>query len=167
MNPAELFHHETDTVQLAPGEFLYRKGDKADKMYVLLQGKIDIRVGDYVKTERKGAIIGEASLIEGRPRAANAVAKSACRLAQIDRKRFDFLVREHPHFAIHVMKSLVGHLRYVIFSKPGSGAGSVTKSLSGSRSGTKSASKQGGRGGSKYPSKAHTKKANRPNRKQL
>ena len=58
MNPAELFRQETNTVQLAPGEFLYRKGDKADKMYVLLKGKIDIKVGDYVKTARKGALIG-------------------------------------------------------------------------------------------------------------
>ena len=118
MNPAELFRQETNTVQLAPGEFLYREGDKADKMYVLLEGEIDIRVGDYIKTAREGALVGEAALIESRPRAANAVAKSACRLAQIDQQRFDFLVQQHPYFARHVMKSLVDHLRYVIFSKP-------------------------------------------------
>ena len=117
MNPAELFRQETNTVQLAPGEFLYRKGDKADKMYVLLEGEIDIRVGDYTKTAREGALIGEASLIEDRPSAANVVTKSNCRLVEIDRQRFDFLVQQHPHFAIHVMKSLVDHLRYVIFSK--------------------------------------------------
>ena len=118
MNPAELFRQETNTVQLAPGEFLYREGDKADKMYVLLEGEIDIRVGDYVKTAREGALIGEAALIEDTPRAANVVAKSTCRLAQIDPQRFDFLVQQHPYFARHVMKSLVDHLRYVIFSKP-------------------------------------------------
>ena len=117
MNPAELFRQETNTVQLAPGEFLFREGDKADKMYVLLEGEIDIRVGDYIKTGREGALIGEAAFIEDRPRAANIVAKSTCRLAQIDRQRFDFLVQQHPHFATHVMKSLVDHLRYVIFSK--------------------------------------------------
>jgi len=122
MNAAELFRQETNTVQLAPGEFLYREGDKADNMYVLLEGEIEIRIGDYVKTEREGALIGEAALVEDRPRAANAVAKSACRLAQIDRQRFDFLVQEHPHFARHVMKSLVDHLRYVIFSKPSGGS---------------------------------------------
>ena len=98
MNPAELFRRETNTLELAPGEFLYREGDKADKMYVLLEGEIDIRVGDYVKTARKGAIVGEAAVIEDRPRAANAVAKSACRLAQIDRQRFDFLVQQPPAF---------------------------------------------------------------------
>jgi len=114
MNPVELFSQETDTVQLTPGEFLYREGDKADKMYVLLEGEIDVRVGNSVKTVREGAVIGEAALIEDRPRAANAVAKSACRLAQIDQQRFDFLVQQHPHFATYVMKSLFDHLRFVI-----------------------------------------------------
>ena len=84
---------------------------------VLLEGEIDIRVGDYMKTVREGALIGEAALIEDRPRAANVVGKSTCRLAQIDPQRFDFLVQQHPYFARHVMKSLVDHLRYVIFSK--------------------------------------------------
>jgi CRP-like cAMP-binding protein len=113
MNPADLFRNETNIVELAPGEFLYREGEKADKMYVLLEGEIDIRVGDYVKTAREGALIGEAALVEERPRVANAVAKSACRLAQIDRKRFDFLVQQHPQFATFAMKSLVDHLRHV------------------------------------------------------
>src|SRR5438477_273721 len=45
MNPAELFRQETDTLQLAPGEFLFREGEKADRMYVLLEGEIDIFFG--------------------------------------------------------------------------------------------------------------------------
>lgn len=58
MNAAELFRHETNTLKLAPGEFLYREGDKADDMYVLLEGEIDIRVGDHVKPAGEGALIG-------------------------------------------------------------------------------------------------------------
>jgi len=120
-SPSELFRQETNTVQLAPGEFLYREGDTADKMYVLLEGEIDIRVGDYVRTAKERARIGEAGLIEERPRATSAVAKSACRLAQIDRQRFDFLVQQDPRFATYVMKSLVDHLNDLIFSKPSGG----------------------------------------------
>ena len=41
MNPAELFRKESNTVQLAPGDFLFREGEKGDKMYVLLEGEIE------------------------------------------------------------------------------------------------------------------------------
>jgi len=114
MNPADLFRQDTDTVQLVPGDFLFHEGDKRDKMYVLLEGEMDIRLGDYVvETAKEGALIGEMALIDDSPRAANAVAKSACRLASIDQRRFDFLVQQHPHFARHVMRELANRLRHM------------------------------------------------------
>ena len=59
MNPAELFRQAADAFQLAPGDFLFREGDKRDKMYVLLEGEMDIRLGDYVfETAGAGALIG-------------------------------------------------------------------------------------------------------------
>ena len=48
MNPAELFRQESEALQLVPGDFLFREGDNGDKMYVLLEGEMDIRLGDYV-----------------------------------------------------------------------------------------------------------------------
>jgi CRP-like cAMP-binding protein len=69
MNPAELFRQETNTVKLAPGDFLYREGERGDKMYVLLEGEIDVRLGNcVVETAREGALIGEIALIENSPR---------------------------------------------------------------------------------------------------
>ena len=38
MNPAELFRQESNTVQLAPGDFLFREGETGDK-YVRLVGR--------------------------------------------------------------------------------------------------------------------------------
>jgi CRP/FNR family transcriptional regulator, cyclic AMP receptor protein len=112
VNPAELFRQETDTVQLAPGDILFREGDKRDKMYVVLEGEMDVRLGDYVvETAGTGALIGEMALIDASPRAANAVAKTACRLVPIDERRFHFLIQQHPHFATHVMKELAARLR--------------------------------------------------------
>ena len=114
MNPAELFRKETDTLQLAPGDFLFREGDKGDKMYVLLEREIDISLGDFVlEAAGPGALIGEMALIDDTPRTANAVAKTVCRLAQIDRRRFHFLVQQTPHFATHVMKTLADRLRHM------------------------------------------------------
>ena len=114
MNPAELFRKESDTLQLAPGDFLFHEGDNGDKMYVLLEGEMEILLGDLVlETARPGALIGEMALIDESQRTANAVAKAACRLAQIDRRRFHFLVQQTPHFATHVMKTLADRLRHM------------------------------------------------------
>jgi CRP/FNR family cyclic AMP-dependent transcriptional regulator len=114
MNPADLFRQDADALQLAPGDFLFREGDKRDKMYVLLEGEMDIRLGDYVvETARRGALIGEMALIDDSPRAANAVAKAPCRLATIDKRRFHFLIQQHPQFATHVMKELADRLRHM------------------------------------------------------
>ena len=112
MNPRELFRQETDMLQLAPGDFLFREGDSGDRMYVLLEGEIEVFLGDLVlETAEPDMVIGEMALIDDGPRMANAVAKTACRLAQIDRRRFYFLVQQCPHFATHVMKTLADRLR--------------------------------------------------------
>ena len=101
-------------VRLAPGDFLFRDGETGDRMYVLLEGEIDIFLGDFVlETAGPGSLLGEMALIEDTPRTANAVAKSPAKLAQIDRRRFHFLVQQTPHFATHVMKTLADRLRHM------------------------------------------------------
>ncbi len=114
MNPANLFDQDADALQLAPGDFLFREGDKCDEMYVLLEGEMDILLGDYVvETAGAGALIGVISLLDDSPRPANAVAKTPCRLATIDQRRFHFLIQQHPQFATHVMKELADRLRHM------------------------------------------------------
>jgi CRP/FNR family cyclic AMP-dependent transcriptional regulator len=114
VNPAELFRQETDALQLAPGDSLFREGEKGEKMYVLLEGEMDILLGDFVlETVGQGALIGEMALIDDNPRTASVVAKTSCRLAEIDRRRFHFLVQQTPHFATHVMKTLADRLRHM------------------------------------------------------
>jgi len=114
MNPGELFRQETDALQLAAGDFLFQEGEKGDKMYVLLEGEIDIFLGDFVlETAVPGFLIGETALIDDALRTANAVAKTSSKLAQIDRRRFHVLVQQTPHFATHVMKILADRLRHM------------------------------------------------------
>ena len=114
MNPAELFRQETGALQLAPGDSLFREGEKGEKMYVLLEGEMEILLGDFVlETVQQGALIGEMALIDDSPRTASVVAKTPCRLAEIDRRRFHFLVQQTPHFATHVMKTLADRLRHM------------------------------------------------------
>ncbi|MGB8355418.1 MAG: cyclic nucleotide-binding domain-containing protein [Chthoniobacteraceae bacterium] len=112
MNPADLFSRDTDTVNLATGETLFREGDVGDKMYVLLEGTMDVTIaGKVVETAEPGALLGEIALIESSPRSATIVAASPCRLAQVDQRRFHFMVQQTPFFATHVMHVLAGRLR--------------------------------------------------------
>jgi CRP-like cAMP-binding protein len=114
VNPAELFRQEAGALQLAPGEFLFKEGEKGEKMFVLLEGEMDILLGEFVlETVKSGALIGEMALIDDSPRTASVVAKTPSRLAEIDRRRFHFLVQQTPHFATHVMKTLANRLRHM------------------------------------------------------
>jgi|ERR1043165_8180034 CRP-like cAMP-binding protein len=112
MNPADLFRQDSDTLNLNAGEALFNAGDKGSEMYVLLEGRLEIKVGDLVVEESSaGAMVGEMSLIDDSPRTATVIAKEPCRLARINLRRFHFLVQQNPFFASHVMKIMVGRLR--------------------------------------------------------
>ncbi len=45
-NPAEMLRSASDSFRLSPGEVLFREGDAGDRMYVLLEGRMDILIGD-------------------------------------------------------------------------------------------------------------------------
>jgi CRP/FNR family cyclic AMP-dependent transcriptional regulator len=75
---------------------------------------MEILLGDFVlETAKSGTLIGEMALIDDSPRTATARAKTPCRLAEIDPRRFHFLVQQTPHFATHVMKMLADRLRHM------------------------------------------------------
>jgi CRP/FNR family cyclic AMP-dependent transcriptional regulator len=112
MNPAELFRQDSDPLALDAGQALFKAGDAASEMYVLLEGQAEIRVGDTVlEIARPGALLGEMAMIEHAPRAATVLAGAPCKFARISHHRFTFLIQQNPFFAIHVMKVLVDRLR--------------------------------------------------------
>jgi CRP-like cAMP-binding protein len=123
MNPADLFSRETNTVNLAPGDTLFKAGDPGDAMFVLLEGSMVVMVGDkVVENSTRGAIVGEMALIDQSPRGATVVARESSRLAKIDQRRFLHLIQLNPFFATHVMKVLADRLRQMnqlLEQKPG------------------------------------------------
>ena len=112
MNPADLFRHEKETVNLAPGDVLFRAGDAGKDMYVLIEGALEVQVGDkVVESAIPGAMVGEMALIDDSPRTATVVATAPSKLVPINLRRFHFLVQQNPFFASHVMKVMVERLR--------------------------------------------------------
>src|SRR5262249_31122021 len=111
-NFLNLFANETNTVTLAPGEALFRKGDTGHQMFVVKSGEIQIVDGNHVfETVPPGGIFGEMALISKDPRSATAKSTSQSVVIPVDEKRFLYMVQQTPMFALRVMDVMSSRLR--------------------------------------------------------
>src|SRR5215471_14020441 len=102
-----LVRHETSVVALVPGQYLFRKGEPAEAMYVVKTGELQIGDGNVVfETVRTGGIVGEMALVDDLPRSASVKAVTPCELVAIDQRRFLFMIQQTPFFAVRVMRVL-------------------------------------------------------------
>ena len=112
MNTLELFRNESSVDGYSPGQVIFKEGDAADRMYVVKDGEVEVRIGDQVVgVMQAGDLLGEMALVDTSPRSATAVARTECRLVPIDQRRFTFLVQQTPFFSLHVMRVLADRLR--------------------------------------------------------
>jgi CRP/FNR family cyclic AMP-dependent transcriptional regulator len=94
------------------GERLFSAGDAGDQMFLVLEGKVNVLVGEkIVATIGLHGIVGEMALVDLEPRSATAVVSDAGEVALINRDTFLELVREQPSFALYVMGILAKRLR--------------------------------------------------------
>jgi CRP/FNR family transcriptional regulator, cyclic AMP receptor protein len=107
-----LFRHASDATSIPAGNVVLQAGQPGDVMYVVVEGDVEIRLGDRV-LERvgPGGFFGEMALVDHSPRSATAVAVTAARVVAIDEKRFLRMLQDTPGFALEVMRSLVHRLR--------------------------------------------------------
>ena len=105
MDLRSLFRNAKDVQDYPAGTVVFAEGEPGDVMYVVLDGEVEIRAGhQVVGVVESGDLIGEMALIDSKPRSATAVAKSDCRLAAVDEKRFLFMVQQTPFFSLHVLR---------------------------------------------------------------
>lgn len=97
---------------LKAGEVLFREGDEGRHMYLVVEGRIDVKVGGMI-VENVGpqGVVGEMALIDGGPRSATAVARVDTGLAEVDRDVFLAIVGASPAFSLYVMKLMAGRIR--------------------------------------------------------
>lgn len=96
----ELLPH-LDSRLLPGGEILFRAGESADAMYVVLSGRLRIslerRGADRAIRELSiGEIVGELALLTGEPRSATVRAIRDTELARLSRTAFDAVRQNHP-----------------------------------------------------------------------
>ena len=93
------------------GEVVYHKGEMAQQMYVILNGRIRMYVGpeaqgDWAEELGKGDFFGEGSLLEPISRIHTAVALEDSEVVAISRGTFLRMIRQNPEVSVKMMQRL-------------------------------------------------------------
>lgn len=93
------------------GEVIFRKGEMAQQMYIVLSGKVRLYVseepkGEWIEELGKGDFFGEGSLLEALPRPHTALALEDSDLIAINRGTFLRMIRQNPEVSVKMMQRL-------------------------------------------------------------
>ncbi len=101
-------------VTFEKGKTILREGEPGLALLLILDGKVEVqKKGKLLATLGKGRFFGEMTVIDDKPRSADAVAVAETRCFGLTAWSFAGLVRTYPEIALAVMKELVRRLREV------------------------------------------------------
>jgi transposase len=79
-----------------PGEHILRQGDRADAVYFIASGAVEVQLSGQHIQLGSGAFFGEMALLTHRPRSADVVALTFCRLLVLRKADFEKFMAENP-----------------------------------------------------------------------
>ena len=108
---AESSFIEQNKVRVSEGDIVYKKGEMAEQMFVVMSGKVRLYLADsasgiWSEELAKGDFFGEGSLLEALPRETTAVAMEDSELMSISRGTFMRMIRQNPEISVKMMQRL-------------------------------------------------------------
>lgn len=103
--------------RFAAQEALFHQDDPGQTLYIIVRGRVKIQVtsasGETIHLAERGTgdHFGEMSLIDGKPRMADAITAEACELLMLDRDAFVRCIQKSPRIALSAMTTLADRLR--------------------------------------------------------
>jgi CRP/FNR family transcriptional regulator, cyclic AMP receptor protein len=92
------------TRNLAAGEILIHKGEKADRLYYLVDGELEIT--DFGKTLEPGAMLGEIGVFaQHQERTATVVCRTDCRVYELSESKAKQLYFQDRSFGFAVLQA--------------------------------------------------------------
>jgi CRP-like cAMP-binding protein len=91
------------------GTFLTRRGELREELYVLLRGRVEVRVdqgGPAIRTLGRGDVLGEMGLVRHQPRSADAVCVGETEYLVLDGDFLERLLRRYPRIAAKLFLNL-------------------------------------------------------------
>ena len=102
----------TDEVEYTPQQTVVKEGDQGDAMYLIVDGKVKVFVGERSLAELGiGQCFGEMAILDAEPRSASVAALSDLTLLKIKREDFSEILAEKPEISRGIIKVLTTRLR--------------------------------------------------------
>ena len=107
----EVSHGKTTKVLMLEGETLFNQGDKGDKAYMIIHGRLDVIVdGKKAGFMRDGEVFGEMALILKQNRSATIISSQSTELISISKENLDELINSGSKAAQEVIINLCKEL---------------------------------------------------------
>ena len=109
---------ETKSVHYNADDIIFRKGDSAETMMVIVKGVVRVSSpstgGDDVTFAKlaDGDVFGEIALIDGHERSANADAAEETEILEVHRSSFVPILLENPELCIDLLKIVCSRIRH-------------------------------------------------------
>lgn len=117
----QFFRAAGKPADIAEGSRIFEENERAipllrkNKMYLLLKGEVGLVAGrKSIGKVRPGEIFGEMAVVSDAARSASAVARTACRVIELDDNAFQAALRKKPDFAVMMMSVMIHRLRGTI-----------------------------------------------------
>lgn len=103
---------------LGPGAILLAEGEPADRVFIILEGQVEVIKALGQPEERlltvcgAGEFVGEMGVLNpGQPRTASVRARTPCDLMELSAEDFDRLIQRRPYLALEIARELSQRLR--------------------------------------------------------
>ena len=107
MSVIDYFFDMNDIERYTSGDTIFKAGDSDTVLYGIKEGEVDLFFnGQLLETVGANGIVGEKTLIDGKPHTTTAIARTDCKIIKLDESRFLFLIHDIPTFALDVMRTM-------------------------------------------------------------
>lgn len=104
----------TEEVVFSQGTVIFNRGDFGDCMYLIVEGKVRIHMGNVqLAVLGEAEEFGEMGVLDGEARAASATVETDCLALRIKKEDFHRILVRSPEASLEVLKTLCRRLRTV------------------------------------------------------
>lgn len=105
---------QASEVRMPADRWIFREGEPASSMFIVRSGQVEVidegPPETFVRTLRRGAVLGELALLVSGTRSASVRARRATELLELSRADFEAVIEQAPGFALSLTRAMGAQL---------------------------------------------------------